>query len=103
VSAIQVIYRQEDGVWGAESPDVVAFGAAADTLDELRALVREGLAFYLEDDNVELDERFPYPVALSTQPHDSPFWTASVTTSGSANVHSKVTEPVAIVEQKTSQ
>ncbi|MEE6273543.1 type II toxin-antitoxin system HicB family antitoxin [Georgenia sp. MJ206] len=51
-----VVYHNEDGAWWAQSPTVPNFTAAASTLDELRELTREGIAFYLEDDEVELLE-----------------------------------------------
>jgi predicted RNase H-like HicB family nuclease len=67
VVAALVVYHQEGGIWWAESPDVEGFGASADSLDELRPMVREGIAFYLEDDQLDLDEQFPYPVAFPGQ------------------------------------
>jgi predicted RNase H-like HicB family nuclease len=53
-----VEYRYEDGRWRAASPDLAGFGASGPSLHEIRQLVREDLAGYL-DPAVELDERFP--------------------------------------------
>lgn len=56
MSEIRVTYHHEDGTWWAESVDVPGFTAAADALPELRQLVREGLAFHLDLESVELRE-----------------------------------------------
>lgn len=45
---VSVVFHHEDGRWWAEAPDVPDYVAGADTLDELRALVKEGLEFRLE-------------------------------------------------------
>lgn len=45
---ISVVFHHEDGKWWAEAPDVPDYVAGADTLDELRTLVKEGLEFHLE-------------------------------------------------------
>jgi predicted RNase H-like HicB family nuclease len=47
-SKIAVVFHYEDGKWWAEAPDVPDYVAWADTFDELRALVEEGLEFRLE-------------------------------------------------------
>jgi Uncharacterized conserved protein len=59
---VQVTYHEEPDGWWAESPDLDGYGAAGATLDEVRRLVREGIPFFLETDEVELDERFPTAV-----------------------------------------
>lgn len=46
---ITVRYHKEAGVWWAESPDLAGFSVAADSRDELTTLVREGVAFALDD------------------------------------------------------
>lgn len=46
---ITVRIHNESGVWWAESPEVPGFSAAADTRDELRELIREGVAYALDD------------------------------------------------------
>lgn len=97
MSATQVIYHREDGVWWAESPDVEGFGASADTLEELRPLVRQGLAFYLEDDGIGLDERFPYAVVLSAQIETSMDAVASAGTAGLTVVRREVVQPAAVL------
>lgn len=45
---IAVVFHYEDGKWWAEAPDVPDYVAWANTFDELRALVEEGLEFHLE-------------------------------------------------------
>jgi predicted RNase H-like HicB family nuclease len=45
---VSVVFRHEDGKWWAEAPDVPDYVAGADTIGELRALVKEGLEFRLE-------------------------------------------------------
>lgn len=45
---IAVVFHYEDGKWWAEAPEVPDYVAWADTFDELRALVKEGLEFHLE-------------------------------------------------------
>jgi len=52
---VHVIYRHEAGSWSAESPDVPGYTAVAETLTELRGLVREGLPFFL-DEPIFIDE-----------------------------------------------
>ena len=46
---VHVIYRHEADSWSAESPDAPGYTAVADTLRELRRLVREGLPFFLDE------------------------------------------------------
>ncbi len=46
---IRVTYHEEDGHWWAESPDIDGFIAGGDTLDEVRLLVREGIAACIQD------------------------------------------------------
>jgi len=54
---VTVVYHLEDGSWWAEADDVPGFVAGADTFDETRARVHEGLEFDLGEP-VEVDERF---------------------------------------------
>jgi predicted RNase H-like HicB family nuclease len=46
---VRVIYRHESGQWSAEAPDAPGYSAVADSLPELRRLVREGLRFFLDE------------------------------------------------------
>jgi len=55
--AVAVVYHLEDGYWWAEADDAAGFVAGADTFDETRARVREGLEFELGEP-IEVDERF---------------------------------------------
>jgi predicted RNase H-like HicB family nuclease len=43
-----VIYERAPNNWSAYVPDLPGYAAGADTLDELRELVREGVPFHLE-------------------------------------------------------
>ena len=47
---VSITYHRENDTWWADSDDVPGFSAAADTFAETRKLVRDGLAFYFEDD-----------------------------------------------------
>lgn len=47
---ITVRYHKEAGTWWAESPNLPGFSAAADSREELRALVAEGVAFAIDDE-----------------------------------------------------
>lgn len=47
---VRVIYHQDAGAWWADSPDLDGYVAVAESLDDLRVLVREGVAFHLETD-----------------------------------------------------
>jgi hypothetical protein len=51
-------------VWWAESPDVEGWSAGAASLGELLELSREGVAFALEQDSVEID-----PMLVTPEPH----------------------------------
>jgi predicted RNase H-like HicB family nuclease len=52
---IPVIYHREPEGWWADAPAVEGWTATAQTLDELRALVEEGVRFALERDDVLVD------------------------------------------------
>jgi len=43
-----VIYEPSQGGWGAYVPDLPGLGVVADTLDEVKKLIREGIEFHLE-------------------------------------------------------
>ncbi|MBB4913392.1 type II toxin-antitoxin system HicB family antitoxin [Streptosporangium saharense] len=57
---VTVVYHHEDNIWWAEStePDLQTFAATGGTLDEVRELAKEGIAFYLDNAEIELDERY---------------------------------------------
>ena len=55
---VVVTYREEEGSIWADSPDVEGFVAVGETLEEVRALVFEGLPFYLEDNDLILLEEW---------------------------------------------
>lgn len=50
-----VIHREADG-WWAEAPELPGFSAAAATVDALREVARDGLAFHLDDEPFEVYE-----------------------------------------------
>jgi len=49
---IPVVYHHDPDGWWANSPDLAGWTATAETVDDLRSLVEEGVRFYLERDNV---------------------------------------------------
>jgi predicted RNase H-like HicB family nuclease len=53
---ITVEYHEEDGLWWAESDQVPGWAAGGSSQDEVRARVREGLRFFLNDDVVVIVE-----------------------------------------------
>ena len=55
---IIVTYREEEGSIWADSADVDGFVAVGETLEEVRALVFEGLPFYLEYDDLTIFEEW---------------------------------------------
>ncbi len=54
MDAIPVIYHQEPDGWWADSPLLPGWTAAAETLDELRPLVEEGVRFTLDRDDISV-------------------------------------------------
>lgn len=56
---IRVRYQQDEDTWFATSPDIDRWTAIADTLDELRQLVEEGVRFALERDDVAVVHLVP--------------------------------------------
>lgn len=68
-----VIHRETDG-WWAEAPELPGFSAAAATIDSLREVTRDGLAFHLDDE--------PFAIFELTVDHTPrSMWTEFVTTS----------------------
>ena len=43
-----VIYEKSVTGWGAYVPDLPGLGVAAETLDEVKKLIREGIEFHLD-------------------------------------------------------
>lgn len=43
-----VVYERGPENWGAFAPDLPGYAATAETLEELRGLVREGIPFHVE-------------------------------------------------------
>lgn len=81
----RVTYHHEDDAWWAESPDVPGFSAAADSLPDLRQVVREGLSFHIGTAGGDLRESMADDSAVfvaevtSTSGMSSSLW---MTTSG---------------------
>lgn len=57
-----VIYEKGPVSWGAYLPDLPGLVASADTLEEVRVLIQEGLALHLES---MLEDGDPIPEATS--------------------------------------
>lgn len=56
-TTVDVIYHKErDGSWWADSPQIDGFTAVGDTLGEVRALVFDGVPFYLDTEEVDIRE-----------------------------------------------
>ena len=61
-----IFERGKDGGWGAYAPDLPGLGVAAETREEVSALIREGIKIYIE----ELQEDglpIPEPVTTAEQ------------------------------------
>ena len=43
-----IVYEKSNTGWGAYAPDLPGLGAAGKTLDEVKELIREAVAFHLE-------------------------------------------------------
>lgn len=63
---VRVVYHFEDGSWWADSDDAPGYYAGADTLDQLRERVLEGLEFHFED-SVEVSEEIIEIVTTTTR------------------------------------
>jgi predicted RNase H-like HicB family nuclease len=44
-----IFERGKDGGWGAYAPDLPGLGVAAETREEVSALIREGIKLYIEE------------------------------------------------------
>ncbi len=58
-----VIYERGSKNWGAFAPDLPGYAATAETLEELRDLVREGIPFHI-DGLRRVGEPVPEPTAV---------------------------------------
>jgi predicted RNase H-like HicB family nuclease len=79
---VLVSYHHEDGSWWADSPTVEGFTAVGDTLEETRLLVREGVDFYLDGEQVRLVEYSDNGAALDVRSAvsvDRPGWWTEAT------------------------
>lgn len=61
-----VIYEPGPPNWSAYVPDLPGYAAAADSLEELRGLVREGIPFHIEGLRLA-GEPVPKPSIVSEQ------------------------------------
>ncbi len=61
MDVIRVLYRVEDGIWSASSPDVPNWRAVADTFEECRQLAEEGVRFALEREDLVVEHFVPAP------------------------------------------
>jgi len=43
-----IVYEKAESGWGAYAPDLPGLGVAAQTLDEVKELIREAVEFHLE-------------------------------------------------------
>jgi len=64
-----VIYeRGKDGGWGAYAPDLPGLGVAAETREEVSALIREGIKLYIEELQ---SDGLPIPEPVTSAEHVS--------------------------------
>jgi hypothetical protein len=57
---VTVVFHGDSDGWSATSPDIDGYIAVAPTEDTLRALVHDGVPWFLEVDDVEIvEERAP--------------------------------------------
>ncbi len=67
MTTVRVEYHREGDHWWADSIDVPGWVAGGDSLHEARELVREGLPFLLQQDDVEiLESHGGMPVVVKT-------------------------------------
>jgi predicted RNase H-like HicB family nuclease len=68
MKSVDVIYHRESGRWWADSPAVPGWTATAESLQELRQLVEDGVRFALDSDEVlpihRLEPGLPMPSGL---------------------------------------
>jgi len=64
MSEYLVIYEQgKDGGWGAYAPDLPGLGVAAETREEVVALIRDGIKIYIEELR---EDGLPIPAPTTT-------------------------------------
>jgi len=61
-----VIYEKSADGWGAYVPDLPGLGVVGETLDEVKQLIREGIALHL-DGMRQQGEPIPEPTSLAEQ------------------------------------
>lgn len=59
MTEVRIEYHYEDGSVWADSPDLSGFVASGADLAEVRDLVKEGVPFYLDADDVDIVEQSP--------------------------------------------
>jgi predicted RNase H-like HicB family nuclease len=59
-----IIYEKSATGWGAYAPDLPGLGVAAETLDEVKELIREAVEFHLEGMR-EHGDPIPAPSAIT--------------------------------------
>lgn len=74
---VTVTYHRENNGWWAESPDLDGYTAAASSFAQLRALVIEGVAFYLDDAPHAIAEKLDSGAELVDQNSARTGWTGS--------------------------
>jgi predicted RNase H-like HicB family nuclease len=58
-----IFERGKDGGWGAYAPDLPGLGVAAETREEVAALIRDGIRIYLDE---LLADGLPIPEPVTT-------------------------------------
>jgi predicted RNase H-like HicB family nuclease len=62
METVDVVYHQDPEGWWADSAAVPGWTATAETLDELRSLVEDGVRFALARDDVVIEHLLNYEV-----------------------------------------
>lgn len=65
MKVVAVVYHVEGDSWWAESADAPGFTAVANSLEELRALVRSGLEFHFDSAELDVRELLPSVAPVS--------------------------------------
>jgi predicted RNase H-like HicB family nuclease len=62
---VHVLYRQDQDIWVASSPEVPRWTVVADTYAEAHQLAEEGVRFALERDDLTVEHYVPAGIAVA--------------------------------------
>jgi predicted RNase H-like HicB family nuclease len=86
---VVLVYHQEPEGWWVDSPDpgLEGFVAGGDSLDEARRLAWDGLRFYLDESDLEIEERFDPLAEVRVESQSLVLTTVSATFGVAAAAH----------------